>query len=361
MKKNLTYVTSTLLLVVLSLPFLLSMSLNHTNTEVKEEEQKEKNKALIAWEAMKAREAKLLNYTTGKVEKSDLLRSRYEALALRNAGSRGGVLNLFWESLGPDNVGGRTRAILVDKDNSNHLFAGGASGGLWESFDQGNSWKLNESFKNATETVYNSIGSIAQAANGDLYVGTGEPWAYFTSSYMPGNGIYKSTDMGVTWTHLSATGIANDSVPEARGRWSVVNRIATDPQNASHLYAALENGGLFESNDGGLTWAKPAAMSTANSATDVRFHKDGNVVYATVSTKQIFRSVDGGTPWVNLTATTGLGALLNAPSPTRVEIGIAPSDPNWVYLLCSNSCLQGVYRTTDGGTSWTTLLEEALP
>ena len=103
MKKNLTYVTSTLLLVVLSLPFLLSMSLNHTNTEVKEEEQKEKNKALIAWEAMKAREAKLLNYTTGKVEKSDLLRSRYEALALRNAGSRGGVLNLFWESLGPDN------------------------------------------------------------------------------------------------------------------------------------------------------------------------------------------------------------------------------------------------------------------
>lgn len=342
-------------LVALSLAFTPVLIQKALKTEKKHKSGLSEEQSI--WEALKYRDHLTMNYGTGRVEPSDYYNAVKQALALRAAGSRAGALGLNWEEIGPDNVGGRTRAVLVDKDDSHILWAGGASGGLWQSTDEGESWTLVEGFRTATSTVYNSIGCIAQGKkDGTIYVGTGEPWAKYSSSYMPGNGVYKSTDRGVTWTHCAGSGIANDSVPEFAGRWSVVSRMAVDPNDDLHVYAALENGGLYETKDGGATWAKPSAIATNTASNDVHYAADGQTIWAVVATKQVYRSVDNGLNWVNVTGTTGLATLLNGPSPTRVELALAPSDQNYVYILASASCLQGVYRTTDGGITWQTLL-----
>jgi photosystem II stability/assembly factor-like uncharacterized protein len=347
MKKQVLLFSLMLGLTMASVPLLIGSAGKKHKEKVSEEQS--------IWEAIQYRNKMLMNYDKGVVDPRDYKNAIDVALAQIAAGSRSGALNLNWEEIGPDNVGGRTRAILVDNDNSSRVYAGGVSGGLWISTNGGTTWSVSTGFREATNTVYNAIGSIAQGADGTLYVGTGEPHASYSSSYMPGNGVYKSTDRGVTWTHCPGTGITNDSVPEFAGRWSVTSRLAVDPTNSNTVYAALENGGLYVSTDGGNTWNRPAGITANSAANDVRLSNDGQVVWAVVGAKQVWRSVDRGATWVNLTTTTSLASKL-VPAPSRVEIAIAPSDNNYVYLLASAGCLQGVYRTIDGGVTWTTLL-----
>src|SRR5688500_15317906 len=111
------------------------------------------------------------NQVTGVVDINDVIAARAEALAMRGSGNSRGALSLEWEELGPDNIGGRTRAILIDRNNTNRMYTGGVSGGLWISDNAGNSWRV----YSGNDTLSGvGIGSLTQAANGDIYVGTGE-------------------------------------------------------------------------------------------------------------------------------------------------------------------------------------------
>ena len=122
-----------------------------------------------------------------KQEVSDILRTRSAA-----------ATSLLWAEMGPDNVGGRTRAILIDKDNTDKIFAGGVSGGLWLSLNAGLNWNIVE----GTDALdFSGVVSICQASNGDIYFGTGEGSTVGSfggnsngSTGIIGGGIYKSTD-----------------------------------------------------------------------------------------------------------------------------------------------------------------------
>jgi len=250
-----------------------------------------------------------------------------------------------WESLGPNNKAGRTRAIWIDKNNPNVIYAGGVAGGLWRSTDAGATWNM------IFPTAENyAISSIVQDANGYIYFGTGEAFGVVTgqangSTSFIGNGIYKSTSPACdSFVHLSSTTPTSTSSP-----WLYVNELAVSPVN-NRIYAATWKG-LYMSDDGGQTWTNvvnyPGSTPYTAEAQDVEIGSNG-CVYASFINNKIFYSSSGD---------AGTFELRNIPgfsSSSRIELAVAPSDPNYVYAVVAktNGSLQGVYRSTDACQTW---------
>lgn len=263
------------------------------------------------------------------------------------------ALNMNWQEVGPDNFAGRTRAILIDKDNENLIFAGSAGGGIWKSTTGGLSWVKvtgGDMFDNLC------VSSICQASNGDIYFGTGEYYGSNTSAGFRGQGIFKSTDKGETWSHLQSTWNAADSLKQI---FYYVNKIATDPTNSNKIYAATAKG-LRVSNDGGNTWVNPVTDANAGMiCTDVQVSNDGqvvvislnNLVYVSNTGNNVFEIKSG----TNLVAPfdsvpTGLG---------RIEFSIAPSNSNYIYCLAADAtgALKNVYKSTNKGAAWEPMIQ----
>lgn len=291
-------------------------------------------------------EAMKINPATGTVDINDVYKARLQALQMRNnTASKQASLNLQWESLGPDNVGGRTRTLMIDKDNSNRLFAGSVTGGLFVSNDGALSWT--EHPQN-DEFLSTSISSIVQAINGDIYIGTGETFVYTqqnTSGHI-GGGIYKSVDGGNTFTLLPSTQPVANSTSTA---WAYVSRLATDPFDANKIFAAI-NGGLYYSTNGGDTWNVAAGIANADlgrEARDVRVNSQG-VVVAEINRKY-YRSGDGVT-FQLISGTNGFPST----NVRRIEFAVSSQDPNYVYAaICNNNGgLRGIYRSVDAGVNW---------
>lgn len=234
-----------------------------------------------------------------------------------------------WQERGPWNVGGRTRAFAIDVSNENNFIAGSTSGGMWRSTDKGATWT-----KTTGVNEYQSVSCVAQ----DVRPGHTNVWYYATGegtgtsasgggSFYLGNGIYKSTDGGATWSALASTVTTKLTTFDI---WTdVVWNIVTDPSDLTHdvVYAAAY-GGIYKSTDGGTTWNVAKAGSN-NYYSDIAITKTG-VIYATLSSdgspKGIFRSTDGIT-------FTDITPASFPTSYKRIKIGISPSDENQVYFL----------------------------
>lgn len=238
--------------------------------------------------------------------------------------------DVSWDARGPWNVGGRTRAMAIDIADENVLIAGSCSGGMWRSTDQGANWT-----KTSSNTQPLSVTCVAQDTRtghtNTWYYGSGEAYgasAGGNGSYYLGNGIYKSTDNGITWSVLPSTTSASLTTYDmwADLTWTV----AIDPSNSSEdeVYAAVSNG-VYRSADGGGTWTKVRGSTSGNYFTDVAVTPAG-VVYATLSSdgaqRGLFRSTDGLT-FTNITP-AGFPTSYN-----RIKIGICPDDENQVYFL----------------------------
>jgi len=269
------------------------------------------------------------NQITGQVSEADVQAAIAEMARMKKSKS----LAWEWEEMGPDNLGGRSRAKHKDKNNPSIMYAGSVSGGLWKSTTAGSSWT-----KVASVTENMIIGCIAQAPNGDIYVGTGEGFyqGYGTGAMgFNGMGIYKSTD-GTNFVSLPAT-----------ASWTFVNEMAVAPNGT--IYAATSIG-LKASSDGGNTWSVALTFSPSGNSNgqDVEVASDGTVV--AVLNKHCYVS-SNGTDFTRVSG--GTGAVPGAG--TRMEVAIAPSDPNFIYavLAAADGKTQGVWRSTDKGATWT--------
>jgi hypothetical protein len=289
------------------------------------------------------------NKTTGDIDPKWVLTAREDVANLSKQKSKS--LGLTWNELGPDNVGGRTRAILIDKNDPDIMYAGGVSGGLWKSTTGGSSWVAINDF---AENI--AVASIAQSADGTIYVGTGEGLGVGTgsaagSTSFIGKGMYKSTD-GVNFALISSTIPTVDNSPSTP--WTFINRIACDPTNPLRIYAATNNG-LRSTDDGGATWIWPVKLSNGNDnkqfATDVDVATDGTVVTAVAGKCYISPDGDDGT-FVNK-STGGVDHLPTA-TLSRIEMAIAPSNPNYMYACAAATSQQlyNIYRSTDKGETW---------
>ena len=259
-------------------------------------------------------------------------------------------INMEWIEMGSDNIGGRTRAVLIDKNNENLVFAGAATGGLWKSTTGGLSWnKVNGSdqFDNIC------VSSICQVSNGDIYFGTGEYYATYNNLRgFRGQGIWKSTDHGATWTHLTSTW--NDS-DNSKQIFYYVNKLASPANNSSKIYAATV-AGLMVSTDAGATWSNPISDANANLAcTDVQVSSDGQVVVISLN-NLVYVCNTGNDVFVNKSGATSIPTGLG-----RIEFSIAPSNSNYIYCLAADATggLKNVYKSTNKGDTWTAIFSSS--
>ncbi len=261
-----------------------------------------------------------------------------------------------WVAAGPTDVGGRLTAIAMDPNDANHVWAGAAAGGVFESMDAGVTWT--PVFD--AQPVLN-IGALATHPidSNVVYVGTGE--ANGAGYSYDGDGIYRTLDGGATWQHLG--------LDETRR----IGRIAIDPVNpqrvfvaaAGNVYLQDDSRGVYRSTDGGTTWTKVLYVAPTAGAIDLAIDPSNpSRIYAAIwehySTPTrwvagglnsgIWQSLDGGDSWTHLT--NGLPAT--AATIGRIGLAVARSNPQTVYALYLDDPGKfiGVYKTTNGGASW---------
>ena len=284
---------------------------------------------------------------------------------------------LHWRQIGPTRAG-RARALDGVPGQPNVFYVGFDNGGVWRSTDYGSNW---EPIFDREST--GSIGAIAVAPSNPnvIYVGSGA--GIIRPDLSMGDGMYKSTDAGATWTRI---GLADSRM---------IANIVVDPRNPDRLFVAVlghpygpnEERGVFRSTDGGRTFQKVLYKDEYTSANDVRMDpSDPNTLYAALWQQQegfqesrafsgdgggICKSTDGGTTWTQMTE--GLPDILQA------NLAVAPSAPGTVYaaIAAANAGGRGgrgggggggggrggaggaggfpsvgLYRTTDGGAHW---------
>jgi photosystem II stability/assembly factor-like uncharacterized protein len=283
------------------------------------------------------------------------IRARERSLAMRMSGSQAGPGGITtWIEIGPGNVGGRTRAIVIDPTNSNIMYAAGVAGGVWKSTNAGASW-------NPTDDLMLNLAVCALAIDPTntnvIYAGTGEGY-YSASVFVRGLGIFKSTDAGMTWNQLTGT---VSGVPS--GAFHYVNKVRISPNDPNRVYAATRFG-VWRSTDAGQTWTavlanpyyyNPGGVQTtlgcAVGCTDLALRTDSNpdvlwAAFGSVEADGLYRSDDGGDTWIRYTTPAYQG---------RMTIAIAPSDNDRVYLVMADNgglngwgLLASVFRSDDG-------------
>ena len=286
--------------------------------------------------------------------------ARVQAMAMINQkASRDTKIGLEFGMRGPDNVGGRTRAIIELIGKPDTLYAGGVSGGLWVSYNGGGNWQPHSQFNNLDSSSA-MISSIHQdTISKKIYVGTGcsfDSYANTAAIPWPGYGIYVSSDEGATFQHLTSTAPDNRFGTSGES-WLAVNRIRTTAQG--NIYAATERG-LMYSEDGGLTWENPVFNDVNNPNTavndkcsDVAVLKDGKVI-VTYYGGRVFIKDDASSDFVYVNIDRGLQT-----TGTRICIAISPRDENYAYIMFINgsACLSAIYKSTNGGASFSKILE----
>jgi photosystem II stability/assembly factor-like uncharacterized protein len=279
--------------------------------------------------------------------------------------------DLQWRMVGPHR-GGRTRAITGVPGQPHTMLAGVVNGGVWKSDDDGRTW-LPIFDSQPTQ----SIGAIAVAPSNPkiIYVASGE--GLHRPDLSVGNGVYRSTDGGRTWTHLSLED--SQQIPS----------MAVDPQDANRVYAAVlghpygpsKERGLYRSLDGGATWSKVLDRGENTGASFVRIDPfDSRTLYAGFWNARsgpwedknmfngpnggLYKSTDGGDHWRPLTDGLPLGL-------SQIDVALAPSVRGRMYATVatsSNPAAQGgaapsvgVYRSDDGGEHWRVTTSDPRP
>ncbi|MEO8069282.1 MAG: T9SS type A sorting domain-containing protein [Flavobacteriales bacterium] len=284
------------------------------------------------------------NIATGQVEPSDYLRASEAARTY--AANQAKAVGLQWLEMGPNNVGGRTRAICVDPGAPNTLWAGGVSGGLWKSDDGANTWNR---VSGLAESLI--ISTIAITNSGHIYVGTGhtaEGGGGGGGSGFIGHGLFKSTDGGASFSL-----VIGPSAPwSGSDTWAYINKVVADPNDANKLWVA-HNGGFKVYDEAANTFSTVSgpSLSTTCSALEVVKGVDTGVVGIILRLgAQNWRSVDGGGSFQQIPNGSGL--------PTsgfgRMEFTISPQDHNYMYAIAATGggAMYGGFASTDGGASW---------
>ncbi len=259
-----------------------------------------------------------------------------------------------WRMIGPHR-GGRTVGAVGVEQQPNVFYMGVNNGGVWKTNDYGLTWK-----PIFDDQPTGSVGDVVVAPSNPniIYVASGE--GIQRPDLSIGDGIYKSTDAGKTWTN---TGIHDGQQ---------IGGLAIDPKNENRVFAAVlghpygpnTERGIFRTSDGGKNWERVFYIDENSGAAQVVLDpKNSNIVYADIwaarqgpwengswqgKASGLYKSTDGGTTWTKLTKglptfEQGLG---------RIGFCIAPSDPNRMYATVDSPQLGGIYRSDDAGASW---------
>lgn len=239
---------------------------------------------------------------------------------------------LPWVCRGPYNVAGRVRGLVVDPLDNTHKtwFACAVSGGIWKTTDAGKNWtNLTPNLPNlATTTI-----ALAQSNPSILYAGTGE--GFYGIGMVRGDGIFKSTDHGVSWQLLQSTSKNAD--------FYYINKILVSPADPNIVVVAT-NTGILKSVNGGISWTKTyrSILRVEDMEADPT---DFSILYAGENSYGVVKSTDGGDHWA--VSSSGIGSC------QRVELAVSPVNPSKVFACMeADSNKTRVYISADKGASW---------
>lgn len=265
-------------------------------------------------------------------------------------------LSATWVERGPTNIGARVSDIVIHPVDTDIIYAAISSGGVLKSTDAGVTWA-----PISDDLPVLTLGAIALDPQDPdvIYLGTGEANAHSFSWF--GMGLYKSTDAGVTWEYKG--------LEDTR----YIARIVIDPMNSNRVWVAGTGAlfgtnperGIYRSLDAGDTWDLVLSVTDSTAGTDVAVDPQRpDTVYACMwervrgltyrqsggPSSGIYRSYDGGDTWQELT-----NGLPSGPDVGRMGISVCESQPEYLYAIYADDpgYFAGVYRSQDGGDSWT--------
>lgn len=268
-------------------------------------------------------------------------------------------MDLFqWRSLGPDR-GGRSLAVSGVVGRPDEGYFGAVGGGLWKTTDRGENWAPVTDGQIGSA----SVGAIAVSeTNPDIvFIGMGE--TCIRGNIQSGDGVYKSTDAGKTWTHVGFRDAKN------------ISKIRIDPKNPDIVYVAAfghhgapnEERGVFKSTDGGRTWKRTLFRDAKTAAIDLSIDRNNtNVIYAAMweayrveyqmssggPGSGLFKSTDAGETWTEITRAPGMPSGVIG----RIGVAVSPANSNRVYAIVEND-KGGLYSSDDAGATWTLVNE----
>ena len=285
--------------------------------------------------------------------------SRKQSIRLRQQAATFKSDQEDWELVGPVNIGGRVVDVEMHASDAETIYACAATGGIWKSTDKGKSW--NPIFDNPYTLSMGDM-AIAPTDKNTLYAGTGEPNGGQGSITYDGYGVFKSIDGGISWT---PSGLEN-----AGG----IGRVEVDPTNKNRVFVAAMGNlftnnadrGVFKTEDGGQTWERVLFLNDSTGAIDLSIHPTNpDIIFAAMwervrgpyhrtyggPSSGLYKTTDGGANWTKVGNGFAEGSL------GRIGVDISMSNPDILY--CSVGQTSGpfldVYKSTDGGNSWTAL------
>jgi photosystem II stability/assembly factor-like uncharacterized protein len=262
--------------------------------------------------------------------------------------------NFQWRSIGPDR-GGRSIAVSGVKGRPREAYFGAVGGGLWKTLDAGENWAP----VTDGQITSSSVGAVAVSeSNPDIvYIGTGE--SCIRGNIMAGDGMYKSVDAGKTWTHIGFRNSEN------------ISKIRVHPTDPNIVWVAVfgrygvphDERGVYKTTDGGATWKKVLFRDGKTPAIDIVIDRNNpQVVYAALweayrveyqmssggPGSGLFKSTDGGETWTELTRNAGLPSGMIG----KISVAVSGADANRVYALIENEN-GGLFSSDDAGATWT--------
>ncbi len=259
-----------------------------------------------------------------------------------------------WRSIGPAR-GGRSIAVSGVRGRPREAYVGHVGGGLWKTINGGLSWTP----VTDGQIKSSSVGAVAVSeSNPDIvFIGMGE--SCIRGNILPGDGVYKSTDAGKSWTHVGFS--SSDAISKIRIH-------PTDPNivfvaSFGKYSTPSQERGVFKSSDGGKTWQRTLFRDDKTGAVDIAIDRNRpNVMFAALweayrieyqmssggPGSGLFKSTDGGETWTEITRNTGLPAGTVG----KIGVDISGADSNRVYALIESQN-GGLYRSDDAGATWT--------